>query len=294
MSDKQYKPSDKPSASDEYITVLGGVNSSGAVEAISISSGSIAVQVNVSTLATQVTLAATKTSVDAVKTSVDAVKGDTALMVSDIDAMRVFLDSFYNEGVLTYSLGVRNDQGANVHAAGDGDQGSIAMDQAGRVGVTSLLRKGQDVNTDTGPVIMGFRGRNTQDTPVDEDQCVYAAADQLGRQVILPYGLPNDIVSFLFDPTSNSPEEAIISPGAGFSLQILSLGAQNYNVAAEQFVLTDGATTLIPFSVAALSNSPHMTFPGGFLVGDDKPLYIDTTINHDIKLYGTYSIAKVA
>jgi len=111
------------------------------------------------------------------------------------------------------------------------------------------------------PVQIGVIARNVDRAAVANADIAYATADLLGKQIVLPYAVPELFVSGLATLTSTSDASVIAAGGAGVRNYITSLSASNTSATAVRVDFKDNVTTQISFFVAASGGGAAQSFP---------------------------------
>lgn len=171
-------------------------------------------------------------------------------------------------------LSVRQDT-ISSSSTTDGDYQFIKSNSLGGVYITGLQAHDAVINAANNPQIIGGVARNGSPTQVAEDDVVRATYDRQGRQVVLPYGPPNSLLSAFIDPTGTSPEQIIAAPGANIATFITSITAANYNAAADALEIETGGGTIL----WACRNGPSVTVSASF--PSTIPVPANTAVNVD-------------
>lgn len=135
----------------------------------------------------------------------------------------------------------------------------IAAETANRIEVMGDIA--DDSAAAGNPVQIGVIARNVDRTAVGNADISYATGDLLGKQIVLPYAVPELFVSGLATLTTTSDVSVIGAGGAGVRNYITSLSATNTSGTATRVDFKDGTTTQISFYVAASGGGAAQSFP---------------------------------
>jgi hypothetical protein len=138
----------------------------------------------------------------------------------------------------------------NALPAGTNLLGKVGIDQTtpGTTNAVSATGNIASGTADSGnPVKTGGHARTTELTAVSTDQRVDSIYDKVGKQVVLPYSIPETLVSGTPAAiTDNVAHDVIVAQGAGVFMYITSLMVTNSHASVGTLVsIQDDASTVI-------------------------------------------------
>lgn len=136
---------------------------------------------------------------------------------------------------------------------------SVAAETANKIEVQGDVA--DDIAAAGNPVQIGVIARNVDRTAVANADISYALGDLLGKQVVLPYAVPELFVSGLATLTGTGDTSVIGAGGAGVRNYITSLSASNTSATATRVDFKDGTTIQVSFYVAASGGGAAQSFP---------------------------------
>ncbi len=159
-------------------------------------------------------------------------------------------------------------------AAGDNNMGNVDV-VTGPVDGSAFEVQGtiaHDSADGQNPVKIGGRARTSNVTAVANDDRVDAQFDVIGRQVVAPYTLYDNVVRGCGNATGTSDTAVIAAAGSGVRNYITSISVINTSSTSTYVTMKDGSTAL--YEIAAPASSSAI---GGAIV--TLPVPLRTTAN---------------
>lgn len=196
-------------------------------------------------------------------TTWDRVRGDTTNGL-DVDVTRVIPgtsathlgkaeDAAHSSGDTgVMALGVRSDTLAAL-AGTTGDYTPFQCDALGAVYANVYGAAAHDAPVSGAPVLYGGEARTTDGTAVSSGDAVRLIADTLGKLVVNPYTIPENMLSGKTAAMTGTSDTAIIAAqGASVRIYVTSIVVANsHATTGTEVVIKDATTELFRVNVAA-------------------------------------------
>ncbi len=179
-----------------------------------------------------------------------------------------------NSGVDIGDVTINNASGASAVNIQDGGN-SITVD--GTVAVSGTVATSMATNTPVGnvahdavdsgaPIKTGGRARTTEITAVASDDRVDSIHDKVGKQVVLPYSIPESFVSGAITTamTATTSTSLVAAPAAGLRNYLTTIIVSNaHATVGTDVIIQDGSggTTLMTIPAAAVYGGAVITLP---------------------------------
>lgn len=141
-------------------------------------------------------------------------------------------------------------------ASGTGVQRvTIASDSTGQV-----IARGEaahDAAVAGNPLLNGAEARTTDQTAVASGDITRLQATVTGKQVVLPYALPENSLSGTASATNTSDTAVIAAQGAGVRIYVTSIIISNSSATDTEVVIKSATTARLTFPAPATSGAVH-------------------------------------
>lgn len=183
-----------------------------------------------------------------------------------------FPKGFYLTGFRASRVWLRNDSANTVTATVGMGSGELRDSRFNLNSTTIVPVSGtvsgmaaHDAAVSGNPLLQGAEARTAERAAVSaQGDAVRLVADLVGKLVVSPYAVSDDLVSGHSAACAGAGDDAeiIAAQAAGVRTTLLSLTINNTNATATEFELLDGATVRASGQVGA-NGFAHLTFPGG-------------------------------
>lgn len=155
--------------------------------------------------------------------------------------------------------------GSAVGTAGSASANVVTVQ--GIASMTPLIAQGaaaSGASVSGNPLLQGNRAQNAEATAVTNGQAVAAAADLVGKQIVMPYANKENFISGCGTSTGTSGVSLISAQGAGVKIYITSISVANTGSGTSLVTIQNdptGSPTTLWTTINPTNGGSNITFP---------------------------------